>query len=337
MATRERILLVDDHAPNLLALQAVLEPLGHELICCTSGEAALQHLLQGEVAAILLDVQLPGLSGFETAALIKQRERNRNVPILFLTASSREPAQAARGYGVGAVDYLCKPVEPEVLRAKVDALVALTAAERAQRLEAERLRAQRRADRARLLRHEHQARAAAEAERNRLRALLDHAPALAASFRGPAHELEFASEALRQAFPDRPLEGRPAREALPELAGQGLLERLESVRVGRQPHRGSVLRARLPGAEEERTFSLALQPLDGSPGEEGVLCFAFDVTEVHAARLQAEAALRLRDEFLGVASHELRTPLTPLSLRLQALERELAGPAVQPGRLGEHL
>src|SRR4051794_36456341 len=119
------ILLVDDRQENLLALEAVLEPLGENLLHAQSGEEALRRLLHDDVAVILLDVQMPGLDGFETAAHIKQRERTRHIPIVFLTAINREPAHAFRGYAAGAVDYLSKPFDPWVLRAKVAVFVEL--------------------------------------------------------------------------------------------------------------------------------------------------------------------------------------------------------------------
>jgi signal transduction histidine kinase len=122
-----RLLLVDDRADNLLALRAVLEPLGHELVEASSGEEALRHLLAGEFALIILDVQMPGLDGFETARLIRGRERTRYVPIIFLTAISGEPEHYLRGYQSGAVDYVYKPFEPEILRAKVSVFVELFA------------------------------------------------------------------------------------------------------------------------------------------------------------------------------------------------------------------
>jgi signal transduction histidine kinase len=120
-----RVLLVDDRADNLLALQAVLEPLDLELVEAGSGEEALRHLLAGEFALIILDVQMPVLDGFETAGLIRGRERTRYVPIIFLTAISGEPEHYLRGYQSGAVDYVYKPFEPEILRAKVSVFVEL--------------------------------------------------------------------------------------------------------------------------------------------------------------------------------------------------------------------
>ncbi|MGH3132018.1 MAG: PAS domain S-box protein, partial [Gaiellaceae bacterium] len=119
------ILLVDDRPHNLVALEAILEPLGHELVKAGSGERALRELLLRDFAVILLDVQMPGLDGFATADLIKGRERTKHVPIIFLTAISKENAHVDRGYSAGAVDYLFKPFDPTVLRSKVSVFIDL--------------------------------------------------------------------------------------------------------------------------------------------------------------------------------------------------------------------
>ena len=128
--TDPALLLVDDRPENLLALEAVLEPLGHRLVRAESGEEALRQLLRDDIAVIVLDVQMPGLDGFETAAAIKGRERTRDIPIIFLTALSREPEHRLLGYATGAVDYIFKPVEPDLLRAKVAVFVELHLAQR---------------------------------------------------------------------------------------------------------------------------------------------------------------------------------------------------------------
>jgi PAS domain S-box-containing protein len=119
------ILIVDDQEENLLALEAVLEPLGQRLVRARSGEEALRRLLEDDFACILLDVQMPDMDGFETAEFIKQREKTRNIPIIFLTAIDKEAQQVFRGYTVGAVDYIFKPFDPEVLRSKVSVFVDL--------------------------------------------------------------------------------------------------------------------------------------------------------------------------------------------------------------------
>jgi two-component system, sensor histidine kinase and response regulator len=119
------ILLVDDQPANLVALEAMLQGLGQNLIKAESGREALKWLLTHEFAVILLDVKMPEMDGFETAELIRQRDKSRHTPILFLTAGDNTQTQAVRGYAVGAVDYLVKPVVPEFVRSKVAVFVEL--------------------------------------------------------------------------------------------------------------------------------------------------------------------------------------------------------------------
>jgi serine phosphatase RsbU (regulator of sigma subunit)/DNA-binding response OmpR family regulator/anti-sigma regulatory factor (Ser/Thr protein kinase) len=118
-ADGESVLLVDDRLDNLVALRAVLEPLGVPVITASSGDEALRRLLAEEFALILLDVQMPGMDGFSTAAMIKQHPRTADVPIIFLTAFDERLDDADVGYSSGAVDYLTKPVDPHILRSKV--------------------------------------------------------------------------------------------------------------------------------------------------------------------------------------------------------------------------
>jgi CheY-like chemotaxis protein len=120
-----KILLVDDRADNLLALSAILSSLGHGMVRAHSGEEALKAMLTDEFALVILDVQMPGMDGYATATHIKRRERTRSVPIIFLTASYADPQDAFRGYAAGAVDYITKPFDPWVLRAKVSVFVDL--------------------------------------------------------------------------------------------------------------------------------------------------------------------------------------------------------------------
>ena len=122
---RVNILLVDDHPANLLALEAILEGLGQNLVKAHSGEEALRHLIDEDFAVILLDVLMPGMNGFETAALIRERERTRHMPIIFLTAGGKTETEMFQGYAVGAIDYLLKPIRPAVLRSKVLVLIDL--------------------------------------------------------------------------------------------------------------------------------------------------------------------------------------------------------------------
>jgi CheY-like chemotaxis protein len=120
-----KVLLVDDRRDNLLALEAILQGLPVQPVGAESGEEALKHLLVDDFALILLDAQMPSMDGFETARHIKRRERTRHVPIIFLTAADRDSDLALRGYAAGAVDYLTKPFDPWVLRAKVSVFVEL--------------------------------------------------------------------------------------------------------------------------------------------------------------------------------------------------------------------
>jgi len=120
-----KALLVDDRRENLTAVAALLQGLPVEPVAVTSGEAALKKLLTDDFAVILLDAQMPDMDGFETATHIKARERTRHIPIIFLTAADREAQLALRGYAAGAVDYLIKPIDPWVLRAKVSVFVEL--------------------------------------------------------------------------------------------------------------------------------------------------------------------------------------------------------------------
>src|SRR6204780_441879 len=120
-----KILLVDDTPENLVSLEAALDTLGEELVFANSGREALRHLLEDDFAAILLDVKMPDMDGFETAELIRSRPRSRHVPILFLTGYKNEE-HLFRGYDLGAVDFLFKPIVPEVLRSKVAVFVELS-------------------------------------------------------------------------------------------------------------------------------------------------------------------------------------------------------------------
>jgi len=120
---RANVLVADDRPANVLAIQQVIEPLDLNVVTANSGEEVLRSLLTTEFAVILLDVQMPIMNGFEIATQIKRREKTRHLPIIFLTAVNQEPGDVFHGYEAGAVDYLTKPVEPWLVRAKVAAFV----------------------------------------------------------------------------------------------------------------------------------------------------------------------------------------------------------------------
>lgn len=141
LSARPRILLVDDRESDLLALDEMLHPLGHEVVTVSSGEEALKAVLKGDFAVVLLDVRMPGMDGLETAAEMKRVTRSASIPIIFLTGDS-QPERISLGYSLGAADYILKPVDPDTLRGKVNAFVELYRArhelkEQAVRLERE--------------------------------------------------------------------------------------------------------------------------------------------------------------------------------------------------------
>jgi PAS domain S-box-containing protein len=141
VSERPSVLLVDDRPENLVALEATLAPLDCELVSAASGAEALRHLMRDDFAVIVLDVQMPDLDGFETAEYIKRRERTRRIPIIFVTAISKEEEHVYRGYEAGAVDYVFKPYDPELLRSKVAVFVDLWRSARALRASETLLRA----------------------------------------------------------------------------------------------------------------------------------------------------------------------------------------------------
>src|SRR3954452_10316713 len=119
------ILVVDDNPANLVALVAVLDRLGHRVVQTSSGSAACQRVAEEEFAVILLDVQMPIMDGFQTLRRLSELPNGRNVPVIFMTALHHDMLAAQRGYAAGAIDYIIKPFEPDLLRAKVNSLVLL--------------------------------------------------------------------------------------------------------------------------------------------------------------------------------------------------------------------
>src|SRR5882757_11559524 len=123
---KPKILLVDDREDNLLAIETLLEPGGYQFVKANSGRNALKILLtEFDFALILMDVKMPNLSGFETASLIYEREKLRHIPIVFITANTYGEENMFKGYRMGAVDYIYKPVNPELLRTKVSVFIDL--------------------------------------------------------------------------------------------------------------------------------------------------------------------------------------------------------------------
>ncbi len=242
-----KILLVDDEPRNLDVLESILESPEYTLVRAATAERALMLLLDGVFAVIVLDIQMPNMSGIELAGLIKQRRRTQHVPIIFLTAYFHEDKDVLQGYGTGAVDYLTKPVNPQILRSKIAVFVELF--------------------------RKTQAIAGANA-------LLEH----------EIGQRQRAEESLRRT--NNELEARVAvRTAELVRVNQELLERERALRESQLQVERELM--------EQKRIEAALRA-----GER----------EIAAARDQALAASRTKDDFLARLSHELRTPLNPVLL-----------------------
>ncbi|MES1225831.1 MAG: response regulator, partial [Bacteroidota bacterium] len=138
---QQKILLVDDREDNLLSVQSILEPGGYHFVKAKSGREALKVLLsQIDFARILMDVNMPNLNGFQTASLIYEREKLKNIPIIFITAHDDDDRNMFKGYRAGAVDYIAKPVNPELLRAKVAVFTELYAKTQQLQVQEQRLK-----------------------------------------------------------------------------------------------------------------------------------------------------------------------------------------------------
>ncbi|HET7785712.1 MAG TPA: response regulator [Myxococcales bacterium] len=333
------ILIVDDRDANLLALEAVLEPLGHRLVKARSGREALRFLLEQDCALILLDVQMPELDGFETAALIRERERTRYTPIIFVTAVRREEEEILKGYANGAVDYVIKPFAPETMVAKVRAFLEIYRHEQSLRREAA-LRAQERDE---FERRERRARAEADAHREHLYALFMKAPAAISIVRGPEQSFVLANPRFEEMVGRKNLMGRPGREAIPEPEAQPTWDILDEVQRTGDPFLGNEVPALWGMSGEDgsqRFFNFVAQPTRMASGEtESVMVHAVEVTDSVAARRRSEAlAKRLletdrnKDEFLAILGHELRNPLAPILTALHVMRLRSSDPSTEAER-----
>ncbi len=284
------ILLVDDTPPNLIALEAMLHNLGHNLVKAHSGEEALRLLLTEEFALILLDARMPGLDGYETARLIRGRDRSRHTPIIFITAHEGGDFPAAGAYALGAVDFLVKPLVPAVLRAKVMCFVELFQKTERVRAQAERLRRLERS----ALEHE---------SLRRFRAIVEHSWD-AILLLGPGGIIQYASPSATHllGYPPGAFDGRSAFEfphpddlrRTKELFAQ-LLQSPGSTMTGTYRYRHSDGSWRwLEGANTN---------LLGEPSVQAVVANYRDVTEPK----RVEEALREESERLQLAQEAGRT------------------------------
>ena len=301
---RERILLADDNADMREYIRRLLGD-RWDVEAVANGQEALRAVERQRPDVVINDVMMPVVDGFGLVRALRANEATRDLPVVMLSARAGEEARI-EGLQAGASDYLVKPFFARELIARVESLLL-----------------------------HHRIRSAEEAESRRMAHVFAHAPVGVAILRGPSHVFESANPAYLELVGGRAVVGRPIRQALPELAGQGIYELLDAVYVSGEAHVGRSVRVELsrskPGHPEEYFFDFVYQPmLDPGGAVDGIAVVVFDVTELAQARRASEIANRAKDEFLAMLGHELRNPLAPILTALQlmrlrgsgALERE---------------
>ncbi|MFS0723807.1 response regulator [Paenibacillus sp. 1P07SE] len=333
MGTEEfpiNILLVDDNPDNLLALEAVLGNREYNLVKCLSGEEALRSLLKDDYAVIVMDVQMPGMDGFETARLIKSREKTKEIPIIFISATSKESEHFYTGYSVGAIDYMLKPFVPQILRTKIENFVRMFISNKKLQLQTELL---------------HQKTVELEQmnrELMRTAYMLSKTEAQARVIRetsidtmitfGEQGTILDVNPALEGMFGYRQEEvvGQSIEMLIPDLADYDYNDHANSPLTGATP--GKLMEI-MPRRSDGTLFHAEIQIGKAMVDDEQIYaCTVADITqrkqfesELLEAKERAEIAARAKTEFLAMVSHEIRTPMNGvLGMTSLLMETELS-------------